>query len=135
MTLRQNQLLLFIRNKVVHGGSGPTYQEMKDFMNVTSNKTIEEMLKALIRDCYISINRNQFRGIRITSKGMGFDESFLVQNDKTIENERKDSYAPFLLIPNNASSAIVSNQSKFNMQTSDIKNVYWRKGGGLNGTK
>lgn len=68
MTPRQEQLFNFIEEKINRFGKAPTFKEMRDFLNVTSNQTIEDILSLLERDSYIVREKGEFRGIKVTNK-------------------------------------------------------------------
>lgn len=68
MTKKQFELLRFIRNTVVHMGVAPTYKEMKNYMKVSSNQTIHDLLLGLEREDYIQVIKGENRGIKTTSK-------------------------------------------------------------------
>lgn len=128
MTEKQSKLLTFIRNKVAHGGMGPTHKEMKEFMDVSSNGTLEDMLKALTSKGYIVTNKKQFRGIRLTSKGIGYDNNLLVK--ETQASLPESGYS----VPSNASTSttITTYSDGIMIKTNGISP--YRKGGEKSGT-
>ncbi len=68
MTPKQYELLKFIRNHIVHSGKGPTFKEMRDFMDVKSNQTIDDFLSILEREGFIVLEEGIKRGISVTAK-------------------------------------------------------------------
>lgn len=128
MTSKQLELLRFIRNKIVHTGSGPTFREMRDFMEVTSNQTVADVLNALEREGYIDIVQGKQRGIELTDKVEDIDKGQQIHQPVQLPQ----SSAVF---PSNASSTFTipsSNATGINFQSNGI--VPWQKGGEKNGT-
>lgn len=68
MTPNQTKLLNFIESKIKAGGA-PTYSEMRDYMEVTSNQTIKDVLNALEDKGYITIEKGKTKGIYLNEKG------------------------------------------------------------------
>jgi len=55
---------------VVHYGKGPTFREMREHMKVASDQAITDVLQALKRGGFIEQEKDKFRGITVTPKGM-----------------------------------------------------------------
>lgn len=128
MTSKQLELLRFIRNKIVHTGSGPTFREMREFMEVSSNQTVADVLGALEREGYIQIVQGKQRGIELTEKVVDIDTGKQIEQPKQLPQA-------FNVFPSNASSTFTtpsSNASGINFQSNGI--VPWKKGGEKNGT-
>lgn len=86
MTPKQYKLLTFIRDQIVHFDKAPTFSEMKEFMEVTSNQTIGDWIAILEREGYITRDKGRLRGVDMTAKGMkGFDEKLQVQKPEAVK--------------------------------------------------
>lgn len=79
MTSRQLHLLKFIRNKIVHSGTGPTFKEMRLYMGVGSNQTIDDFLSVLAREGYIKITQSKQRGIELTDKSQQIEVKYQLE--------------------------------------------------------
>ncbi len=79
MTPKQFKLLTFLRNQFSHGSKGPSFSLMKNYMNVSSNQTIEDWLSILERDGYIKRVGGSRRSIVLTDKAT----QIIVQYEKT----------------------------------------------------
>lgn len=93
MTLSSKQLdlLKVIRNNRAHFGKAPSFQEMRKFMNVSSNQAIIDWLIILEKVGYIKWARGKKGGISLTTKGKGSEIKLIDQLvspiNKSIENK------------------------------------------------
>lgn len=128
---QQYKLFIFIRNRIVHFGKAPTFTEMKEFMQVTSNQTVVDWLSILEREKYILRNKGKFRGITIANKGtQGFNENIQLQDNRAI----KKSFAPTHIDTTTNSNVFnISNVDKgINIRASNIIPTW--KGGEKDGS-
>lgn len=133
MTPKQYKLLTFIRNGIVHFGKAPTFSEMKEYMEVTSNQTVGDWIAILEREGYITKDKGRLRGIRITAKGMkGFDEKLQVQKPEAVKKV-------FTIFSGNATTSPsffnytpTTNDKGINIQANNVIPAW--KGGEKNGS-
>lgn len=69
ITDRQKELLLIIYSYIKDTGYPPTFQEMKDRLNVSSNQSIIDLLLKLEKKKFIKRNESQARSIAILPFG------------------------------------------------------------------
>jgi len=69
MTEKQYRLFVYIKNQLIHNGKAPTFKDMKKFMCVTSNQTIEDWLKSIEKEGLISRTGTVKRKIVISKLG------------------------------------------------------------------
>lgn len=69
ITKRQKELLLIIYKSIKNSGYPPTFEEMKDKLEVTSNQSVLDVLQALESKGYIKREEGMARGIKILPKG------------------------------------------------------------------
>lgn len=67
LTARQQDLLRWIAARTNDTGVAPTFVEMREFMNVSSNSTINSFLEQLEDRGYIRRLRNKARAIEVLS--------------------------------------------------------------------
>jgi len=127
MTSKQDKLLKFIRNKIIHTGHSPTYREMRDYMEAKYNQTIQDFLALLSREGYIELQKGEFRGISVTPKGMNYDNPLVI-------GEKIDSQLPSTapMLSNFSSVFIFSNVNGITVQNTGV--IPWTKGGEKSGT-
>jgi len=93
MTLSSKQLDLLkeIRNNLVHFGKAPSFQEMRKFMNVSSNQAIVDWLTILDKAGHIRWVKGKKGGISLATKGIGSEVKSVAQLDypinQSIENK------------------------------------------------
>lgn len=71
MTLTQFKLLNFIKTYFATSGGSPTYQQIKQFLGVSSNQTVSDQITALINEGYLSKTHGKQQGLELTDKGRG----------------------------------------------------------------
>ena len=134
MTEKQFKLFKFIRNFLVHSNRGPSFQEMKEHMLVTSNQTINDWLEILERDNYIYRQKGERFGIKLGEKGKS--------DANMIKFEAEPPRPKSVFVPASPTS---SNVSIFNVSITkqtqdgvslDVENInsILQKGGENNGT-
>lgn len=72
LTVRQKETLMYIYTAIKFSGFPPTFSDLKEKLNVSSNQAIIDLLKILEEKKYIQKENGTARGIRITQKG--YDE-------------------------------------------------------------
>lgn len=60
----------------------PTFSEMRDYLKVTSNQTVADIISALERDGYIEKAKGKLRGMILTEKGFGYDQTLTLDKPK-----------------------------------------------------
>lgn len=80
MTNTQQKLYDFIKTYVQLNGHGPTYGVMRNFMSVSSNQAITDLLSALERDGFITIIPGKKGGI-----GLGENSIEIVERDSFLK--------------------------------------------------
>src|SRR3989344_7280916 len=68
-TIRQKDLLGFIYNSVESEGFAPSFEELKQLLNVKSNQAVIDLLSALERKGLIAREEGKARSITITPTG------------------------------------------------------------------
>jgi len=69
ITQRQKQVLQIIYNSLVNFGFPPSFSELKDKLNVSSNQTILDVLSILQKKGFITREEGSARGIKILKSG------------------------------------------------------------------
>lgn len=69
ITKRQKELLEIIYQYIKNSGYPPTFEEMRDRLNVSSNQSVLDLLMRLERQKYIKRNESAARGITILPLG------------------------------------------------------------------
>jgi repressor LexA len=69
ITKRQKELLMIIYKSIRGSGYPPTFEEMKDKLEVISNQSVLDVLQALENKSYIKREEGIARGIKILQKG------------------------------------------------------------------
>ncbi len=69
ITERQKELLMIIYKSIKSSGYPPTFEEMKDKLEVISNQSVLDILQALENKNYIKREEGTARGIKILPKG------------------------------------------------------------------
>lgn len=68
-TKRQKELLFIIYEYIKNSGYPPTFKEMKDELNVSSNQSVIDLLDKLSKQCLIKRNQSVARSITILPLG------------------------------------------------------------------
>jgi repressor LexA len=71
LTVRQKQVLDFIRKRINHDRISPTIREVAGFFGFSSTGTVRDYLKALSRKGYLKLNRNKARSLELVNQEQG----------------------------------------------------------------
>lgn len=127
MTPKQDKLLKFIRNKIIHTGHSPTYKEMRNHMEAKYNQTVQDFLALLSREGFIELQKGEFRGISLTPKGMNYDTPIVIGEKPNVQ---LIPTAPML--SNSSSISILPSVNGVTVQNNGV--IPWMKGGEKSGT-
>jgi len=71
LTVRQKQVLNFIRDRINHDRISPTIREVAGFFGFSSTGTVRDYLKVLSRKGYLKLNKNKARSLELTNREQG----------------------------------------------------------------
>jgi repressor LexA len=71
LTVRQKQVLNFIRDRINNDRIAPTIREMAGFFGFSSTGTVRDYLKALSRKGYLKLNKNKARSLELVDQQRG----------------------------------------------------------------
>ncbi len=71
LTVRQKQVLDFIRHRINHDRISPTIREVAGFFGFSSTGTVRDYLKALSRKGYLKLNKNKARALELAKEEQG----------------------------------------------------------------
>lgn len=128
MTPQQLKLLNFIKTSSAHIGTSPTFKEMREYMRVSSNQTIDDFLSVLEREGYISVIKGKQRGIEVTKKAQTTNENYKFYQQTSISQ----SFSSFACNTSTSLSGVTQNQGQINF--SSESNIILEREGEKNGT-
>lgn len=88
----------------------PTFKEMREYMEVTSNQTIDDLLSKLKEEGYLKNKKGKPRGLFVTRKGFPSGEALKSINDT--------------LIPTKSSLSVYQAAHKFDFQSNSSNVSY-----------
>jgi repressor LexA len=71
LTVRQKQVLEFIRRRINQDRISPTIREVAGFFGFSSTGTVRDHLLALSKKGYLKLNKNKARALELTIDGLG----------------------------------------------------------------
>ena len=86
LTKKQRDLLVFIRDRVADGGVPPSFDEMKDALDLKSKSGIHRLITGLVERGYLERLPNRARALEVVKMPEGLDNASkpsLVQNIMT----------------------------------------------------
>lgn len=117
MNNRQLEVLDFIKRFIVDNGYSPTVREIMAGLNFKSPSSIQDYLRALVRNGIITYDRGKSRTIELLVQNEYLKESESTVNIPVLENTQNGVTKEFLEIP------------RFMLADYDTKNLYvYRQG-------
>ncbi|MCX5708455.1 MAG: transcriptional repressor LexA [Candidatus Omnitrophica bacterium] len=71
LTVRQKQVLNFIRDRINHDRISPTIREVAGFFGFSSTGTVRDYLQVLSRKGYLKLNKNKARSLELINQEQG----------------------------------------------------------------
>lgn len=75
LTKKQRDLLVFIRDRVSEGGVAPSFDEMKDALDLKSKSGIHRLITGLVERGYLQRLPNRARALEVVKMPEGLDKS------------------------------------------------------------